>query len=78
MIILEEQRLAYIQMRTLGYEFGNWSDVGNFQESGNLPIVMHLLKKLDNHSDIMQLAILKNLDGMSLGELLDFILKFSF
>jgi len=31
---------------------------------------------LDNHSDTMQLAIFKNLDGMSLGELLDFILRF--
>jgi len=37
---------------------------------------MHLLKKLDNHSDTVQLAILKNFDGMSLGELLDFILRF--
>jgi len=35
---------------------------------------MHLLNNLDNHSDTMQLAIFKNLDGMSLGELLDFIL----
>jgi len=34
------------------------------------------LKNLDNHSDTMQLAIFKNLDGMSLGELLDFILRF--
>ena len=40
--------------------FRNWSDVGNFQESGNSPVVMHLLKSLDNHSDIMQLAIFKN------------------
>jgi len=47
-----------------------------FQESGNSPVVMHLLKNLDNHSDTMQLAILKNLDGMALGELLDFILRF--
>jgi len=47
-----------------------------FQESGNSPVVMHLLKNLDNHSDTMQLAIFKNLDGMSLGELLDFILRF--
>jgi len=31
---------------------------------------------LDNHSDTMQLAIFKNLDGMSLGELLGFILRF--
>ena len=46
-----------------------------FQESGNSPVVMHLLKSLDNHSDRMQLAIFKNLDGMSLGELLDFILR---
>jgi len=37
---------------------------------------MHLLKKLDNHSDTMQLAIFKNLNGMSLGELLDFVLSF--
>jgi len=37
---------------------------------------MHLLKNLDNHSDTMQLAIFKNLDGMSLGELLDFIWRF--
>jgi len=42
-------------------------------QSGNSPIVMHLLKKLDNHSNTMQLAIFTNLDGMSLGELLDFI-----
>jgi len=47
-----------------------------FQESGNLPIIMHLLKNLDNHSGTMQLAIFKKLDGMSLGELLDFILRF--
>ena len=47
-----------------------------FQESENSPIVMHLLKKLDNHSDTMQLAIFKNLDGMSLGELLDFVSRF--
>ena len=47
-----------------------------FQESGNSPVVMHLLNNLDNHSDTMQLAIFKNLDGISLGELLDFILKF--
>jgi len=47
-----------------------------FQESGNSPVVMHLLNNLDNHSDAMQLAILKNLDGMSLGEILDFILGF--
>ena len=46
-----------------------------FQESGNSPVVMHLLKNLDNHSDMMQLAVFKNLDGMSLGELLDFILR---
>jgi len=26
--------------------FRNWCDVGNFQESGNSPIVMHLLKNL--------------------------------
>ena len=56
--------------------FRNWSDVGNFQESGNSPVVMHLLKSLDNHSDTMPLAIFKNLDGMSLGELFDFILRF--
>jgi len=37
------------------------------QESENSPVVMHLLKSLDNHSDTMQLAIFKNLDGMSLG-----------
>jgi len=47
-----------------------------FQESGNSPVVMHLLNNLDNHADTMQLAIFKNLDGMSLGELLDFILRF--
>jgi len=47
-----------------------------FQESGNSPVVMHLLKNSDNHSDTMQLAIFKNLNGMSLGELLDFILRF--
>jgi len=47
-----------------------------FQESGNSPIVMHFLKKFHNHSDTMQQAILKNLDGISLGELLDFVLRF--
>jgi len=47
-----------------------------FQESGNSPVVMHLLKNLDNHFDTMQLAIFKNLDVMSLGELFDFILRF--
>ena len=47
-----------------------------FQEAGNSPVVMHLLKSLDNHSDTMQLAIFKNLDGMSLGELFDFMLRF--
>jgi len=57
-------------------DFGNWSDVGNFPGIWKFIIVMHLLKKLDNHSDTMQLAILKNLDGMSLGELLDFLLRF--
>ena len=36
-----------------------------FQASGNSPVVMHLLKSLDNHSDTMQLAIFKNLDRMS-------------
>jgi len=46
-----------------------------FQESGNSPVVMHLLKNLDSHSDTMQLTIFKNLDGMSLGEPLDFILR---
>jgi len=33
-----------------------------FQESGNLPVVMHLLNNLDSHSDTMQLAIFKNLE----------------
>jgi len=47
-----------------------------FQESGNSPVVMHLLNNLDNHSDPTQLDIFKNFDGMSLGELLDFILRF--
>jgi len=47
-----------------------------FHEPVNSPIVMHLLKKLDNHSDTMQLARFKNLDGMSLGELLHFVLRF--
>ena len=47
-----------------------------FQESGKSPVVMHLLKNLDNHSDTMQLAVFKKLDGMSLGELLYFILRF--
>jgi len=39
---------------------------------------MHFLKKLklDNHSGTMQTAIFKNLVGMSLGELLNFILMF--
>ena len=35
------------------------------------------LKKLNNHSDTMQLTVSKNLGGMSLGQLLDFSLKFS-
>ena len=56
--------------------FRNWSDVGNFPGVRDSPVVMHLLKSLDNHSDTMPLAILKNLDGMSLGELFDFILRF--
>ena len=43
--------------------------------SGNSLVLMHLLKNLDNHSDTMQLVISKNFDGMSLGELLDFILR---
>jgi len=47
-----------------------------FQESGNSPVVMHLLTKMDNHSDTIQLAIFTDLDGMSLGELLDFNLRF--
>jgi len=47
-----------------------------FQESGYSPVVMHLLNSFDNHSDTMQLAIFKNLDGMSLGELFDFILRY--
>jgi len=47
-----------------------------FQECGNSPIVMHVLKKLDNHSDIMQLATLKTLNGMSLAEHFHFILRF--
>jgi len=46
-----------------------------FQVSGNSLVLMHLLKNLDNHSDTMQLVISKNFDGMSLGELLDFILR---
>ena len=33
-----------------------------FQESGNSPEAMHLLKNLDNPSDTMQLAIFKNLE----------------
>jgi len=37
---------------------------------------MRVLKKLDNPSDRMQQDIFKNLDGMSLGELLDFVLGF--
>jgi len=37
---------------------------------------MYMLKKLDNHSDKMQLAIFKNLDEMPLRELLDFVLRF--
>jgi len=47
-----------------------------FQESGKSPIVMYSLKNLDNHADTMQLAIFNKLDGMSMGELLDFILRF--
>jgi len=72
-----EQRLVYIQMRKLGC--GRWELEVMwviFQESGPSPIVMRVLKKLDNPSDRMQQDILKNLDGMSLGELLDFVLGF--
>jgi len=43
--------------------FRNWSDVGNFPGVREFTVVMHLLKNLDNHSDTMQLAILKNLGG---------------
>jgi len=61
-------------MRILGYELWELECMWTiFQESGNSLIVMRLLKKLDNHFDTMQLGIFKNLDGMSLGELLDFI-----
>jgi len=56
--------------------FRNWSDEGNFPSVRDSPVVMHLLKNFENHSDTMQQAILKILDGMSLGELLDFILRF--
>ena len=48
-----------------------------FHDFGNSPIAMRSLKKLDNNSDTMQLAIFKNLDVMSLGELFDFVLRFS-
>ena len=44
--------------------------MGNFQE------IWEFFLNLDNHSDTMQLAIFKNLDGMLLGKLLDFILEF--
>jgi len=37
---------------------------------------MQLLKKLESHSDTTQLAIFKNLDGMSWTELLDLIVRF--
>jgi len=75
--VLEEQRLVYIQNEELRL-WTLWIGVmwAIFQESGNSPVVMHLLKNLDNQSDTMQLAIFKNLDVMSLGELLDFILRF--
>jgi len=42
------------------------------QEYGNSTIAMHLLEKLDHHSDKMRVANLKNLDGMSLGETIRF------
>ena len=53
----------------------HWSDVGNFPGAGSSPVAMHLLKNLDSHSDTMQPVLFENLDGMSLRELLDFILK---
>jgi len=48
----------------------------NFREPENSHTVMQLLKKLEIHSETMQLVILKNLDGMSWEELVDFILRF--
>ena len=60
--------------------FRNWSDVGNFpgvrEFTSSHAFVEEFGQSLDNHSDTMQPAIFKNLDGMSLGELLDFILRF--
>jgi len=56
--------------------FRNWSDVGNFAGVREFTSSHAFLKNLDNNSDTMQLAIFKNLFEMSLGELLDFILRF--
>jgi len=55
--ILEERDWSIFRRGTWAINFRDWSDVGNFQESGNLPIVMHLLEKLYNNSDIMELAV---------------------
>jgi len=54
-------------------QFHRWAI---FQETWNSPIVMHLVKKLDNHSDTIQLVIFTNLHWKSLGELSDFALRF--
>jgi len=53
--------------------FRNRSDVGVFLGVWEFTSSHAYVKNLDNHSDTMQLTIFKNLDGMSLGELLDFI-----
>ena len=55
--------------------FRNWSDVGNFPGVQEFTSSHAFVEDLDNHSDTMPLAIFKKLDGMSLGELFDFILR---
>jgi len=45
--------------------FRNWSDVDNFPGVREFTSSHAFVEDLDNHSDTMQLAIFKNLDGMS-------------
>jgi len=50
--------------------------VGNFPGVREFTSSHGFVEEFDNHSDTMQLAVFENLDGMSLGELLDCILRF--
>ena len=56
--------------------FRNWSDVSNFPGVREFTSCHAFVAEFGQPSDTMQLAIFKNLDGMSLGALLDFILRF--